>query len=535
MSDFPMTMEFAMQSRKFQIFVSSVQKDLKEEREAVYEAIRDSGNIPAGMEAFVSTSKEQFEVIKEHIDKSDCVVVILAARYGSINDDTGVSYTEMEYDYAKETGKEVISLILKEDSLPEWTERKSSKLRMNMGDFFDDSQRTKQFKEKLQERSIVKYWSSDMDIKYEANRAISYYSDHVEEKHGWIKASFIHDFKREIDQRGRYIEEKDSTIEYLESKIRALESEANYSAEIEAIESGKDFILAIEKAAFNMNITSSDAERELRVREFKKAIVAFRQRLEDKEKGFALISSGDIERVGDICRQNGYSDQAYWLYERAVKRNENNRSAQIEFLCLKMDRNTEEREAAYQSLVEISKECAENEIMRIFNGLIDIDKYAELENLCTSILINEGKLPPKLRAIIYRNRAVGRRHRGGIGINNGAIEDIQKAMELDPHEENNIKVYASFLRDRGDFESASKQFAALIRIDPRDISYYIGLIQCFQRLKRNDFAKIVLSKAMSVSNLQDKLKLQRLESELSAIPQNNEIEDLLSSVGLTEM
>ena len=54
--------------------------------------------IPAGMEAFVATDNEQFEVIKKVIDLCDYYILIIGKMYGTVNPATEVSYTEMEYD-----------------------------------------------------------------------------------------------------------------------------------------------------------------------------------------------------------------------------------------------------------------------------------------------------------------------------------------------------------------------------------------------------------------------------------------------------
>ena len=48
----------------------------------------------------MATDIEQFEVIKKVIDLCDYYVLIIGKRYGSIHPETGISYTEMEYDYA---------------------------------------------------------------------------------------------------------------------------------------------------------------------------------------------------------------------------------------------------------------------------------------------------------------------------------------------------------------------------------------------------------------------------------------------------
>ena len=76
--------------------------------------------IPSGMEAFVATDNEQFEVIKKVIDLCDYYILIIGMRYGSINSSTGISYTEMEYEYAKEKGVPVLVFAIDDTiDLPE--------------------------------------------------------------------------------------------------------------------------------------------------------------------------------------------------------------------------------------------------------------------------------------------------------------------------------------------------------------------------------------------------------------------------------
>ena len=89
-----------MKEVKYQVFISSTYTDLIEERRKVLDVLLMADCIPAGMEAFVATDNEQFEVIKRVIDFCDYYVLIIGKRYGSISPETGKSYTEMEYDYA---------------------------------------------------------------------------------------------------------------------------------------------------------------------------------------------------------------------------------------------------------------------------------------------------------------------------------------------------------------------------------------------------------------------------------------------------
>ena len=80
---------------KYQIFVSSTYEDLSKERDKVIKAILEMGHIPVGMEMFSAADEEQWKIIARQIEECDYYVVIIAHRYGSLDD--AISYTEKEY------------------------------------------------------------------------------------------------------------------------------------------------------------------------------------------------------------------------------------------------------------------------------------------------------------------------------------------------------------------------------------------------------------------------------------------------------
>ena len=96
--------------KRYQVFVSSTFLDLAEERRQVMQALLKLNCIPAGMELFNATNQDQWELIQGVIDDSDYYVVIIGARYGSVTDE-GISYTEKEYDYAIDRGKNVLGFV----------------------------------------------------------------------------------------------------------------------------------------------------------------------------------------------------------------------------------------------------------------------------------------------------------------------------------------------------------------------------------------------------------------------------------------
>lgn len=100
--------------KRYQIFISSTYEDLKEERKKVTEVILNLGHFPIGMELFNAGDSEQWEQIKHAIDESDYYILILAQRYGSMTNEK-ISYTEKEYNYAREKNIPILSFIIKDD------------------------------------------------------------------------------------------------------------------------------------------------------------------------------------------------------------------------------------------------------------------------------------------------------------------------------------------------------------------------------------------------------------------------------------
>ena len=100
-------------SKKYQVFVSSTYKDLKEERLAVIQYLLKMGFIPVGMEQFPASNMSQMEYIKMMLDDCDYYLLILAGKYGSVAED-GVGFTEKEYDYAIANGIPVMSILIRD-------------------------------------------------------------------------------------------------------------------------------------------------------------------------------------------------------------------------------------------------------------------------------------------------------------------------------------------------------------------------------------------------------------------------------------
>ena len=99
-------------NKRYQVFISSTYLDLINYRKVVSDEISFLGHIPAGMEDFTACGENLETYIKQIIDESDYYVLIIGQRFGSsLATDENVSYTMMEYEYAKSRGMRIIPLI----------------------------------------------------------------------------------------------------------------------------------------------------------------------------------------------------------------------------------------------------------------------------------------------------------------------------------------------------------------------------------------------------------------------------------------
>lgn len=167
-----------MDSKKYQIFVSSTYEDLKKERDQIIKAILEMGHIPVGMEMFSAADEQQWEIIKRQIDQSDYYVVVVAHRYGSMDGD--VSYTEKEYDYAVSKDIPVLGFVIdSETDWPEnWKENNSTIIK-----------RLETFKAKVTSK-MVSHWKNEDDLYGKCGIAlIKTFS--AQPRDGWVRSSDI--------------------------------------------------------------------------------------------------------------------------------------------------------------------------------------------------------------------------------------------------------------------------------------------------------------------------------------------------------
>ena len=167
--------------KRFQVFVSSTFEDLQEERKEVIQALLELDCIPAGMELFPASNDDQWTLIKSIIDDSDYYILILGGRYGSTNSE-GVSYTEMEYQYALDSGKPIIAFLHKNpDNITAGKTEASA----------EGKEKLKAFRE-LAQKKMTKYWTNPDDLGSVVSRGMIKLIKSTPAI-GWIRADDITD------------------------------------------------------------------------------------------------------------------------------------------------------------------------------------------------------------------------------------------------------------------------------------------------------------------------------------------------------
>jgi hypothetical protein len=130
------------------------------------------------MELFPAADEDAWSLIKEIIDGCDYYILIVAGKYGSTNA-AGISYTEMEFDYASSTGKPIIAFVHENaESLLAASTEKTEALQ----------EKLTAFKEKAKAKHC-KFWTSAEDLGGKVSRSLV----QLKKRHpsaGWIPGKF---------------------------------------------------------------------------------------------------------------------------------------------------------------------------------------------------------------------------------------------------------------------------------------------------------------------------------------------------------
>lgn len=99
----------------FRVFVSSTYTDMQQYREAIRNALNKADCVPYGMERFGAASIPPLEKCYEELEESQIYLCAIGMRYGSVDEKTKKSYTQLEYEKARELGKPILAFLIDED------------------------------------------------------------------------------------------------------------------------------------------------------------------------------------------------------------------------------------------------------------------------------------------------------------------------------------------------------------------------------------------------------------------------------------
>lgn len=221
--------------RKYQVFISSTYEDLKTERQAAISCLLDLNCIPVGMEQFPASSLSQWEYIKKMIDMSDYYLLIVAGKYGSLDPEENISYTEKEYRYAIHKKMPILAFLHKNiDSLPA----------IKVGATDEERERVKNFHNTVKEAGrLVDFYSNEDELKYKIAMAMPKIINDAPMP-GWVRADQaekaiatagdtdgIRDLQRQLEKIQNTILEKVEQTQMKWEPISKEEIDAMFSSE----------------------------------------------------------------------------------------------------------------------------------------------------------------------------------------------------------------------------------------------------------------------------------------------------------------
>lgn len=150
-------------SSPWRIFVSSTKEDLIPYREAVETVLTGMEHIPLGMEYFVSSPDSPIDACLATVRRSQLYIVIVGMRYGSIEEGSGKSFTELEYDEAVKNKIPVLAFIIDEEQCP---------ILPKFVDVGEKAEKLKQFKAKLNSSYLVSRFASIDNLKQLVEKSV---------------------------------------------------------------------------------------------------------------------------------------------------------------------------------------------------------------------------------------------------------------------------------------------------------------------------------------------------------------------------
>jgi len=174
------------------------------------DSIQRMNHFPVGMEQFSADDDEQWQIIQETIQQTDYYICIIGHRYGTVAKD-GLSYTEKEWNYAKELAIPIMTFVRDRNAATTPQERDSDAAAI---------QKLDAFIEKAKADKMVDFWSHAKDLEAKVVTAL-FKAFSRKPRPGWIRP----ESERVAEEMAVLIEENRS----LRNQIDRLSAQATNS------------------------------------------------------------------------------------------------------------------------------------------------------------------------------------------------------------------------------------------------------------------------------------------------------------------
>lgn len=143
------------------VFISSTFEDLKNYRRKIWELLENYDVNVRGMEKFGARKDAPLDTCLREVEQCDVFLCIIAHRIGSIDDASGKSFTQKEYEKARELDKDILIYVIDE---------KYAKILYGNMDFGEGRDKLIAFKSILKERHTTDTFISEDDLMEKVKR-----------------------------------------------------------------------------------------------------------------------------------------------------------------------------------------------------------------------------------------------------------------------------------------------------------------------------------------------------------------------------
>ena len=144
-----------LKTNKKKIFISSTYLDLIPHRKQVWKVLKDYDVEIKGMESFGARSSSPLETCLKELEECEIYIGIISMRYGSIDNDTEKSFTQLEYERAKDLGLDIYIYLIDEYK---------GQVETGSIDFEDKYFKLTSFKRILKKERTVDFFINEIDL-----------------------------------------------------------------------------------------------------------------------------------------------------------------------------------------------------------------------------------------------------------------------------------------------------------------------------------------------------------------------------------